>query len=114
MSTRYNNGSHYQNHQRAAELHDSAAHAHRAAEQAHGQQDHETGHERSRQALEYSHRAYQHSEAAANRQGVPSFGHQDIALLAYELWQARSCPIGSPQEDWFRAAEELRATTNAD
>ena len=33
MSTRYNNGSHYENHQRAAELHDVAAHAHRVAEQ---------------------------------------------------------------------------------
>jgi hypothetical protein len=50
MSTRYNSGSHYENHQRAAELHDLAAHAHRSALQ-HGQQDHETGHEHSRQAL---------------------------------------------------------------
>ena len=54
MSTRHNNGSHYENHQRAAELHDSAAHAHRVAEQEHGKQDHLTGHERSRQALEHS------------------------------------------------------------
>jgi len=36
MSTRYNNASHYENHQRAAELHEGAAHAHRVAEQ-HGQ-----------------------------------------------------------------------------
>ena len=30
-----------------------------------------------------------------------------IAALAYQLWQARGCPIGSDQEDWFRAEEDL-------
>ena len=34
---------------------------------------------------------------------------QDIADLAYELWQSRGCPEGSPQEDWFRAIEELQS-----
>jgi hypothetical protein len=37
------------------------------------------------------------------------FGHDDIARLAHELWQGRGCPQGSPEEDWFRAAHELRA-----
>jgi len=32
----------------------------------------------------------------------------DIAALAHSLWQARGCPEGSPEQDWFRAAEELR------
>ena len=41
MSTRYNNGSHYENHQRAAELHDAAAHAHRTGAEQHGKQDHQ-------------------------------------------------------------------------
>ena len=54
MSTRYNNGSHYENHQRAAELHDGAAHAHRSAAEQRGKQDHLTGQEQSRQALEHS------------------------------------------------------------
>ena len=54
MATRYNNGSHYQNHQRAAELHDAAAHAHNSAMQQHGKQDHPTGHEQSRRALEHA------------------------------------------------------------
>jgi hypothetical protein len=31
-----------------------------------------------------------------------------IAALAYELWQERGCPIGSPNEDWFRAKEKLK------
>ena len=34
--------------------------------------------------------------------------HQRIAQLAYDLWQKRGCPIGSPDEDWFRAENELR------
>ena len=53
MSKRYNNGSHYENHQRAEELHDGAAHAHRVGEQ-HGKQEHLTGHEHSRQQIEHS------------------------------------------------------------
>jgi len=108
MSTRHNNGSHYENHQRAAELHDAAAHAHRVAEQQRNQ-DHLTGHEHSRQALEHSQDAHRHTQGATNGHGVVAFGHEDIATLAYELWQARGCPDGSSQEDWFHAAEELRS-----
>jgi len=33
---------------------------------------------------------------------------QDIAALAYELWQARGCPYGSPEEDWFIAERQLQ------
>jgi hypothetical protein len=32
----------------------------------------------------------------------------DIATLAYQLWTDRGSPIGSPEEDWFRAEEELK------
>jgi hypothetical protein len=31
-----------------------------------------------------------------------------IAALAYQIWLERGCPIGSDQEDWFRAEEDLR------
>jgi hypothetical protein len=113
MSTRYNHGSHYENRQRAAELHEGAAHAHRSAAEAHEKQDHQTGQELSRQALEHSERAYLHTAQThgepLNEHGIAMFGHDDIARLAHELWQARGCPQGSPQEDWFRAAHELRA-----
>ena len=44
-----------------------------------------------------------------NEHGLAMFGHEDIAALAYTLWQARGGPEGSPEEDWFRAAHELRA-----
>jgi hypothetical protein len=35
---------------------------------------------------------------------------QKIAILAYHFWQERGCPIGSPEEDWFRAEQSLKAT----
>jgi hypothetical protein len=107
MSTRQNNGSHFENHQRAAELHDGAAHAHRVAGQQ-GNADHLTAHEQSRHALEHSPDQHQHAQAATGH-GVAAFGHADIAALAYELWEARGRPSGSSQEDWFQAAEELRS-----
>jgi hypothetical protein len=107
MSTRYNDGSHYENHQRAAELQNEGAHAHRVGEQ-HGQQDHLTGHEHSRQAQEHSREAH-HTGTAASAHSITTFGHHEIAALAHALWQARGCPEGSPEEDWFRAAEQLRS-----
>jgi hypothetical protein len=113
MSTRYNNGSHYENHQQAAELHDGAAHAHRVAEQQ-GKQDHLTGPEHSRQALEHSPEAGQSSVAPGTvGHGIAAFGHAEIAALAYDYWQARGCPPGSSEEDWFRAAEDLRSRASA-
>jgi len=84
-----------------------AADAHRVAERQ-GKQDHLTGHEHSRQALELSKNAHRHTEAATAGH-VIAFGHEDIAALAYKLWQARGCPDGSPDEDWFHAAEQLRS-----
>src|SRR5580704_12894040 len=80
MSTRYNDGSHYENHQRAAELHDGAAHAHRVAEQQ-GKEDHQTGHEHSWKALEHSQDAHEHSNATKSGHGITSFGHDDIMSL---------------------------------
>jgi hypothetical protein len=108
MSTRYNNGSHYENHQRAAELHDAAAHAHRAAD-SHGQQDHLTAHEQSRQALEYSREAHSNSHSTVHGHTIDASEHAIIAARAHQLWQARGCPQGSSDEDWFRAVEDLRS-----
>jgi len=108
MSTRYNNGSHYENHQRAAELHDLAAHAHRAAE-GHGEGEHMTSHEHSRQASEHSRAAFRQTQAVMEGHGIAPFGHTEIADLAKELWKARGCPEGSPQQDWFHAVSTLRS-----
>jgi hypothetical protein len=110
MSTRYNDGSHYENHQRAAELHDAGAHAHRAAEQENGKQDHLNGHEHSRLELEHSGETHEHRQGASVGHGIAAFGHDDIAALAYHLWDARGRPAdGSADEDWFHAVKELRS-----
>ena len=35
--------------------------------------------------------------------------HEDIAALAYSLWEARGCPEGTPDEDWLNAEKALKA-----
>jgi len=34
--------------------------------------------------------------------------HQRISALAYFFWEQRGCPCGSPEEDWYRAEQEIR------
>ena len=34
---------------------------------------------------------------------------QQTALLAYQFWMERRCPVGSPAKDWFRAETALHA-----
>ncbi len=96
-------------------MHDVAAHAHVVAAEAHEKQDHQTGHEHSRQALEHSRHAYEHTgqsqPGAANGHYVAA--HEDIAILAHGLWEARGCPDGSPEEDWFDAAHQLQVHAEA-
>ena len=48
------------------------------------------------------------SESSAPTDTSEQRSFQDIALLAYRYWQARGCPDGSPEEDWFKAECELR------
>jgi hypothetical protein len=33
---------------------------------------------------------------------------EDIQLLAYQFWQERGCPFGTPRVDWLRAEDECR------
>jgi len=39
---------------------------------------------------------------------------EQVAAVAYEFWQARGCPDGTPDEDWFRAERELGAPKRID
>jgi hypothetical protein len=32
----------------------------------------------------------------------------EIDQVAYDFWVQRGCPMGSPEEDWFRAEQKLR------
>jgi Protein of unknown function (DUF2934) len=46
---------------------------------------------------------------AGTSQSQPSGAsmQEDIARLAYTLWQQRGCPTGSAEFDWFAAEEKL-------
>jgi hypothetical protein len=36
--------------------------------------------------------------------------HEQVAIMAYHLWQERGCPEGSPEIDWLEAEQELQPT----
>jgi hypothetical protein len=50
------------------------------------------------------------AELQRQEQSSGNVQQQAIANLAYELWQQRGCPQGSPEEDWNRAEQLLQAT----
>jgi hypothetical protein len=35
------------------------------------------------------------------------YAHNEIARLAYELWERRGRPLGSPEIDWYAAESAL-------
>lgn len=37
----------------------------------------------------------------------PPVAPEMVEAMAYQLWLQRGCPIGSDQEDWYRAEAEL-------
>ena len=39
---------------------------------------------------------------------------EEVSVHAYYLWQRRGSPIGSPEEDWFRAEREVLTTKPAE
>jgi len=43
-----------------------------------------------------------------------SVDHEEIAALAYELWQRRGCPAESAECDWLEAEQELLGRTQED
>ncbi len=106
------NETYSEHHRQAAELHQLAAHAHFSAAESHGKQDHLTGNERSRQALEYSQKADRHTRQPSGEEqkqkAIDLLRHQEVEALAHRRWQARGCPMGSPDEDWRHAERDLR------
>lgn len=51
------------------------------------------------------------SVASLVDQSVPSPNNlqpEQTALLAYRYWEERGWPTGTPDEDWFRAEEEIK------
>jgi hypothetical protein len=37
-----------------------------------------------------------------------AYRHDQIAKLAYELWERRGRPLGSPETDWYASESALR------
>jgi hypothetical protein len=55
--------------------------------------------------------AYEHTQPFVQGETTQSeiqSQHQDIANLAYALWQRRGCGDGSPEQDWFEAELKVR------
>jgi hypothetical protein len=102
MSKNHASGFHPSAQQQAAEIHELGAHTYSVAEQA-DDPGHLKPHERTRQSAEH----HSNPESAGGHH-IHNFGHHEIAALAYELWQARGCPEGSPEVDWHQAVKELR------
>lgn len=40
--------------------------------------------------------------------------HEDIERRAFQLWQERGCPLGSPEVDWQHADQEFSETSDGD
>jgi hypothetical protein len=49
-------------------------------------------------------------ENSEKSQPSETVSQEGIARLAYALWQARGCPDGSPEQDWFAAEQQIRAS----
>jgi hypothetical protein len=52
------------------------------------------------------------AEVAVENQPEITPSQEDIAKLAYSLWQARGSSDGSPEDDWLRAEQELKTNTH--
>jgi Protein of unknown function (DUF2934) len=48
-------------------------------------------------------------EALSAIGSTPAPAENEIAALARAVWEARGCPNGLPEEDWFRAERALKA-----
>jgi HAMP domain-containing protein len=48
-------------------------------------------------------------EALTTIGSTPTPAEDEIAALARAVWEARGCPEGLPEEDWFRAERALKA-----
>jgi hypothetical protein len=47
-------------------------------------------------------------EQSGEKQISETFRHEDIAKVAYALWESNGCPQGSAECDWLEAERQLR------
>jgi len=81
MSSRYDHGSHFEKHPKAAELRSDAAHAHETGE-LHGKQDHATASEQSHHEFERVHDGQPHVKETTVGLALPPL---DITILPLSL-----------------------------
>lgn len=55
--------------------------------------------------------AVAHAPEAADEKLVSPEDQDRVSALAHEFWMQRGYPLGSPEVDWLRAEEEMRAST---
>ena len=48
-------------------------------------------------------------DAEVDVPNMPELDEADVAARAYSYWESRGCQGGSPEEDWQRAIDELKA-----
>jgi hypothetical protein len=48
-----------------------------------------------------------HRDGRSSDQETLDF-HEQVARLAYALWQERGCPEGTPEVDWYRAEQQIQ------
>jgi len=53
-------------------------------------------------------------QARESMSASTELSYEEVARMAYFMWQDRGCPDGSPDEDWFRAEETLRQMQGSD
>ena len=53
------------------------------------------------------------SQAESSDQRSQTPMREDIARLAYGLWQQRGCPADSAERDWIEAEQQLRQASQS-
>ena len=48
------------------------------------------------------------SEMGATAGAAVHSRHEELEALAFELWQERGAPVGTPEVDWFLAEAKLK------
>jgi len=52
-------------------------------------------------------------QAGSPEESTTRPAHEQIAALAYALWEHRGCPEGSSEQDWLQAEQELLTRSGA-
>jgi len=71
--------------------------------------DHD-GKSKTASAVDQEHYPEQHEVENAELDSAFHPVHEQIAIRACELWNSKGRPVGTADQDWFQAEQELRAT----